>query len=254
MQQSDRRSQKLPQAALTHVGGIPPEHHADFVATMEEILEVYQRPYEPQHPLVNMDEKPMQLMQETRTPWPAQPGKPQRYDDEDARVGTANVFRVTESLTGGRTIDIAAQRTAVDWAHQIKPLLDDCYPDATKVRWVCDHLNTPKIASLYEAFTPQEARRLARRLEVHSTPKHGSWLHIAEIAWSVRTKQCLKRRIAASETLRQETKAWEHDRNAKQTGVDWHCTTENARIRLTRLYPQYQGCSTPGKISRFAAP
>ena len=219
---------------------IPPEHNADFVANMEDVLDLYQRPYDPRHPLVNMDEKPVQLIQETRTPLPAQPGKPLRYDYEYERVGTANVFLFTEPLTGWRTVDISVQRTAVDWAHQIKHLLDDCYPDADKVILVCDNLNTHKLASLYEAFAPKEARRLAQRLEIHYTPKHGSWLNIAEIELSVLTKQCLDRRIAAIDMLRQETKAWEHERNAKQTGVDWQCTTDDARIRLKRLYPQYQ--------------
>jgi hypothetical protein len=219
---------------------IPPEHSADFVANMEEVLELYQQPYDGKNPVVNMDEKPVQLIQETRQPLPAQPGKPQRYDYEYERVGTANVFLCTEPLTGWRTVDVCKHRTAIDWAHQIKHLLDDCYPEADKVHLVCDNLNTHKIASLYEAFAPTEARRLARRLEVHYTPKHGSWLNIAEIALSVLTKQCLDRRIAALETLRQETKAWEQRRNAKQTGVDWQFTTEDARIRLKRLYPQYQ--------------
>jgi hypothetical protein len=219
---------------------IPPEHNADFVAPMEDVLDLYQRPYDPRYPLVNMDEKPVQLIQETRTPLPAQPGKPLRYDYEYERGGTANVFLCTEPLTGWRTIDISAQRTAVDWAHQIKHLLDDCYPKADKVILVCDNLNTHKVASLYEAFAPPEARRLARRLEIHDTPKHGSWLNIAEIELSVLTKQCLNRRIATIEMLQQETKAWEHERNAKQTGVDWQFTTEDARIRLKRLYPQYQ--------------
>jgi hypothetical protein len=187
-----------------------------------------------------MDEKPVQLIKETRTPLPAQPGKPLRYDDAYERVGTANVFLCTEPLTGWRTINISEHRTAVDWAHQIKHLLDDCYPDADTVILVCDNLNTHKLASLYEAFAPQEARRLARRLEIHDTPKHGSWLNSAEIERSVLTKQCLHRRIAAIDTLRQETKAWEHERNAKQTGVDWQFTTEDARMRLKRLYPQYQ--------------
>jgi hypothetical protein len=220
---------------------IPPEKSADFVANMEEVLDLYQRPYDPRRPLVNRDEKPVQLIKETRTPLPAKPGKPQRDDYEYERGGTANVFLFTEPLTGWRTIDISVQRTAVDWAHQIKHLLDDCYPDADMVTFVCDNLKTHKIASLYEAFAPTEARRLARRLEIHDTPKHGSWLNIAEIERSVLTKQCLKRRIAAIETLRHETKAWEHERNAKQTGVDWQFTTEDARIRLKRLYPQYQG-------------
>jgi len=219
---------------------IPPEHHADFVANLEDILDRSQCPYAPRHPLVNRDAKPVQRIKETRAPLPAKPGKPSRYDYEDERVGTAHVFLFTEPLTGWRTIEISAQRTAVDWAHQIKHLLDDCYPDADKVIVVCDNLNTPTIASLSEAFAPTEARRLARRLEVHDTPKHGRWLNIAAIALSVLTKQCLDRRIAAIETLRQETKAWEHERHAKQTGVDWQFTTADARIRLKRLYPQYQ--------------
>jgi hypothetical protein len=220
---------------------IPPEKSADFVANMEAVLELYQQPYDPKYPVVNMDEKPMQLIKETRQPLPAQPGKPARYDYEYERVGTANVFLFTEPLTGWRTVDVREQRTAIDWAHQIKHLLDDCYPDAERLRLVCDNLNTHKVAALYEAFEPQEARRLARRLEFHYTPKHGSWLNIAEIELSVLSKQCLYRRIADLETLRHETKAWEQERNAKQTGVDWRFTTEDARIKLKRLYPQYQG-------------
>ena len=219
---------------------IPPEHHADFVAPMEDVLALSPRPYAPRPPLVNRDAKPVQLIQETRTPLPAPPGKPLRDDDEYERVGTANVLLFTEPLTGGRTIDISAHRTAGDWAHQIKHLLDACSPDAAKVILVCDHLNTPKLASLYEALEPQEARRLAQRLEIHYTPKHGSWLHIAEIALRVLTQPCLDRRIAAIDMLRQETKAWAHERNAKQTGVDWQFTTDDARMRLKRLYPQYQ--------------
>jgi hypothetical protein len=208
---------------------------------MEDVLELYQQPYAPKYPVVNMDEKPLQLIKETRQPLPAQPGKPLRYDYEYERVGTANVFLCTEPLTGWRTVDVREHRTGVDWAHQIKSLLDDHYPTAEKVRVVCDNLNTHKVASLYEAFEPSEARRLAQRLELHHTPKHGSWLNIAEIELSVLSKQCLNRRIADLETLRHETKAWEQTRNAKQTGVDWQFTTEDARIRLKRLYPQYQG-------------
>jgi hypothetical protein len=208
---------------------------------MEDVLELYQHPYDPKYPVVNMDEKPLQLIKETRQPLPAKPGKPLRYDYEYERVGTANVFLGTEPLTGWRTVDVREQRTSVDWAHQIKDLLDKHYPTAEKVCVVCDNLNTHKVASLYEAFEPSEARRLARRLELHHTPKHGSWLNIAEIELSVLSKQCLHRRIAALGTLRHEIKAWEHERNAKQTGVDWHFTTEDARIRLKRLYPQYQG-------------
>jgi len=208
---------------------------------MENVLDLYQQPYDPQYPVINMDEKPLQLIKETRQPLPAKPGKPLRYDYEYERVGTANVFLCTEPLTGWRTVDVREQRTRVDWAHQIKSLLDDHYPTAEKVRVICDNLNTHKVASLYEAFEPAEARRLARRLELHHTPKHGSWLNIAEIELSVLSKQCLNRRIAELETLRHETKAWERERNAQQTGVDWQFTTEDARIRLKRLYPQYQG-------------
>jgi DDE superfamily endonuclease len=220
---------------------IPPEKSADFVAHMDDVLELYQQPYDPKFPVVNMDEKPLQLIKETRQPLPAKPGKPLRYDYEYARVGTANVFLCTEPLTGWRTVAVREHRTSVDWAHQIQALLDDHYPTAEKVRVVCDNLNTHTSASLYEAFEPQEARRLAQRLELHHTPKHGSWLNIAEIELSVLSKQCLHRRIADLATLRHETKAWEHERNAKQTGVDWQFTTEDARIRLKRLYPQYQG-------------
>jgi DDE superfamily endonuclease len=219
---------------------IPPEHSADFVANMEDVLDLYQQPYDPASPVVNMDEKPLQLVKETRQPLPATPGKPLRYDYEYERVGTANLFLFTEPLTGWRTVDVCEHRTGVDWAHQVQHLLDDQYPEAEKVRLVCDNLNTHKVASLYEAFEPAEARRLARRLELHHTPKHGSWLNIAEIELSVLSKQCLDRRMADLATLRHETKAWEHERNAQQTGVDWQFTTADARIRLKRLYPQYQ--------------
>ena len=219
---------------------IPPEHHADVVAPMEEVLALSPRPYAPRPPLVNRDAKPVQLMQETRTPLPAPPGTPLRDDDAYERVGTANVLLCTEPLTGGRTIDSSAHRIAGDGAHQIKPLLDACSPDAAKVLVVCEHLNTPKLASLSEALEPQEARRLAQRLARHYTPTHGSWLPIAAIALRVLPQPCLDRRIAAIDMLRQETKAWAHERHAKQTGVDWQCTTDDARMRLKRLYPQYQ--------------
>jgi hypothetical protein len=208
---------------------------------MEDVLALSQRPYDPKYPVVNMDEKPLPLIKETRTPLPAKSGTPKRYDDEYERGGTANVLLFTEPLRGWRTVDVCEQRTRVDWAHQIKALLNEHYPTAAKGRVVCDNLNTHKLASLYEAFEPVEARQLARRLELHYTPKHGSWLNIAEIELSVLTTQCLDQRIADLETLRHETKAWEHERNAQQTGVDWQFTTEDARIRLKRLYPQYQG-------------
>lgn len=219
---------------------IPPEQNADFVAHMEEVLDLYQQPYDPNYPVVNMDEKPVQLIEETRTPIPATPGKPMRYDYEYERKGTASIFLFTEPLTGWRRVDAQPQRTAKQWAQQVKELLDDGYPEAQQVTLICDNLNTHKLASLYEAFEPSEARRLAKRLDIRYTPKHGSWLNIAEVELSVLSSQCLDRRIADLETMQNEIKAWQQERNLKQKGVDWRFTTEKARIRLKRLYPQYQ--------------
>ena len=219
---------------------IPPEQNADFVAHMEEVLDLYQQPYDPDYPVVNMDEKPVQLIEETRAPIPATPGKPIRYDYEYERKGTASIFLFTEPLTGWRRVDAQPQRTAKKWAEQVKELLDDDYPEAKQVTLVCDNLNTHKTASLYEAFEPAEARRLAKRLDIRYTPKHGSWLNIAEVELSVLTSQGLDRRLADLETMQNEIKAWEQERNIKQKGVDWRFTTEDARIRLKRLYPQYQ--------------
>jgi hypothetical protein len=205
---------------------------------MEDILEVYQRPYDPARPVVCLDEQPTQLIAETRTPIPGKPGQPQCYDYEYERAGTANHFMVTEPLAGWRKVNVRATKTALDLAHEIKELLDVDYPNAEKVVLVWDNLNTHTPASLYKAFAPAEARRLLERLEIHYTPKHGSWLDMAEIELSVFTKQCLTRRIADIETLRREAKAWAERRNAEQTGVDWHFTTADARIKLKRLYPQ----------------
>jgi hypothetical protein len=207
---------------------------------MEEVLDLYQQPYDPDYPVINMDEKPVQLVEETRTPLPAQPGKPMRYDHEYERKGTASIFLFTEPLTGWRRVDAQPQRTAKKWAYQVKELLNDDYPEAQKVMLVCDNLNTHNTASLYETFEPAEARRLAKRLDIRYTPKHGSWLNIAEVELSVLTSQCLDRRIADLETMQQEIKAWEQERNTQQKGVDWRFTTEDARVRLKRLYPQYQ--------------
>ncbi len=205
---------------------------------MEDVLEVYQRPYDPDRPVVCLDEQPTQLIAETRTPIPGEPGQPQRYDYEYERAGTANNFMVTEPLGGWRKVNVRATKTALDLAHEIKELLDVDYPNAEKVVLVRDNLNTHTPASLYKAFPPAEARRLLDRLEIHYTPKHGSWLDMAEIELSVFTKQCLTRRIADIETLRREAKAWARRRNAEQTGVDWHFTPADARIKLKRLYPQ----------------
>jgi DDE superfamily endonuclease len=205
---------------------------------MEDILEVYQRPYDPDRPVVCLDEQPTQLIAETRTPLAGEPGQPQRYDYEYERAGTANNFMVTEPLAGWRKVNVRATKTALDLAHEVKELLDIDYPDAEKVVLVWDNLNTHAPASLYKAFPPVEARRLLDRLEIHYTPKHGSWLDMAEIELSVFTKQCLTRRIPDIDTLRREAKAWAKRRNNEQTGVDWHFTTADARIKLNRLYPQ----------------
>jgi hypothetical protein len=164
-----------------------------------------------------------------------------RYDYAYARIGTATGFWCTAPLTGWWPVDVCEQRPSVDWAQQVKPLLDDHYPAADQVRLVCDNLNTHKVASLYAACEPAEARRLARRLEFPHTPKHGSWWNSAEIELRVLSQPCLDRRMADLETVRYETMAWEHKCNAHQIGVDWQCTTDDARIRLQRLYPQYQG-------------
>ena len=205
---------------------------------MEDVLDLYCLPYDPEIPAVNMDEQPVQLIKETRAPVPAAPGRPARTDYEYERNGTANIFMFVEPLGGWRKANVRKQKTSVDWAHEIKELLDVDYPDAKKVRLVMDNLNTHKIGALYEAFAPDEARRLARRLEIHHTPKHGSWLNIAEIELSVLTKQCLGRRIPDLEMLHRETKTWERERNRNQKGVDWRFTTDDARIKLKRLYPQ----------------
>ena len=217
---------------------IPPEHDAEFVARMEDVLEVYRRPYDPQRPVVCLDEQPTQLVGETRRPIPAQPGRPARYDYEYERLGSATNFMLTEPLKGWRKVNVRETKTAIDLAREIKELLDVDYPDAQTVVLIWDNLNTHTPASLYKAFEPAEARRLLQRLEIHYTPKHGSWLNVAEIELSVFTKQCLARRIDNIDTLRREARAWADDRNAAQTGVDWHFTNEQARIKLKHLYPQ----------------
>lgn len=219
---------------------IPPKHSAAFVAHMEDVLELYCLLYDSDFPVVCMDEQPVQLVAETRCPVPAKPGQAQRYDYEYERNGMANVFLFTEPLGSWRKANVRKRKTSIDWAHEIKELLEVDYPQAEKVIVVCDNLNTHKIASLYKAFAPAQARRLARRLQLHHTPVHGSWLNIAEIELSVLTKQCLDRRIPDIKTLSNEAKAWERERNESQKGVDWQFTTDAARIKLKRLYPQFQ--------------
>ena len=187
-----------------------------------------------------MDEQPTQLTKETRHKIAATPGNCERIDYEYERNGTAVNFMFTEPLSGWRKVNVRERRTAIDWAHEIKELLELDYPAATKVVLVCDNLNTHKPASLYKAFEPAVARSLLERLEIHYTPKHGSWLNVAEIELSVLTKQCLDRRIADIETLRSETAQWARERNAGQKSVDWQFTTDQARIKLKRLYPKIE--------------
>lgn len=219
---------------------IPPKQNAEFVANMENVLEIYKMPYNSAIPVICMDEQPTQLIKETRMKMTLEPGKPERVDYEYERNGTAANFMFTEPLGGWRKVNVRQQKTSIDWAYEIKELLDKDYRQAHKVVLVCDNLNTHKIASLYEAFDPQEALRLAKRLEIHYTPKHGSWLNVAEIELSVFTKQCLDRRIPDMTTLQQEAKAWYRKRNSNQKAVDWQFTTDDARVKLKRLYPQIQ--------------
>ena len=222
------------------MGVIPPEPSGELVAHMEDVLEVYHTPYDPQVPLVCMDEQPVQLIKETRQPLPAVEGKPERYDYEYERNGTANIFLFTAPLMGRRFVRVRERQTAIDWATEIQELLEVQYPEAARLRLVCDQLNTQGIGSLYEAFPPEQARRLATRLEIHHTPKHGRWLNIAESELSTLTLQCLDRRIPDMETLTEETKQWEQRRNTSQKGVDWQFSTHDASIKLKRLYPQIQ--------------
>lgn len=205
---------------------------------MEDVLDVYARPYDKRFPVVCMDESSVQLIGEVSTPIPAAPGHPKLVDDEYVRNGVASIFMEVEPLGGKRHVEIIERRTRVDWAHFIKGMLDERYCDAEKVVLVMDNLNTHSTTSLYEAFPPDEARRLAQRLEIHYTPKHGSWLNIAEIELSVLKRQCLTRRIPCMEQMRSEVRVWNSDRNNRQTKVDWQFTTGDARIKLKRLYPK----------------
>ena len=204
---------------------------------MEDVLEVYAEPYDPARPKVNFAETTKQLIEETRQPLPAQPGQPQRYDYEYARNGTRNLFLFVEPQAGRRHVHVTEQRTKVDFAHEMQWLVDEGYPEAIVIRVVLDNLNTHKIASLYEAFEPAEARRIARKLEFHYTPKHGSWLNMAEIELSVLQHQCLDRRIPDEATLKREIAAWEEQRNAEQATIDWRFSVTEARKKLKRLYP-----------------
>lgn len=207
---------------------------------MEDVLEVYTRPYDSRYPQVCMDERSKQLLRESRAPLPMQPGRPERRDYEYERGGVANLFLFCEPLMGRRWVDVTAQRTKVDWARQIKTLVDERYPEAERIVLVLDNLNTHTPASLYEVFPPAEAKRLADKLEIHPTPKHGSWLNMAEIELSVLSRQCLEQRVPDFATLEAEVAAWEERRNAQGGKIQWRFTTEDARIKLRRLYPSLQ--------------
>jgi len=204
---------------------------------MEDILDIYEMPYDPAVPVVCMDEKPYQQLGETREPFPMRPGDTQKIDSEYVRNGTCSIFVFVELLGGIRHVSVREHRTAVDWAKEIKYLVDTSYPDKQKIILVMDNLNTHAIASLYKTFPAQQARRIARRLEIHYTPKHGN---MAEIELNVMTRHCLSRRIADIDGLRQELAAWEMDRNHAGANISWHFTTDNAREKLVSLYPKFE--------------
>jgi transposase len=204
---------------------------------MEDVLDVYTRPYDPRYPQVCMDETSKQLLRDTRQPLPMEPGRAERHDYEYERGGVVNLFLFCEPLQGRRWVDVSERRTKVDWAHRIKELVDERYPEAERIVLVMDNLNTHTPASLYEAFEPKEAKRLCEKLEIHYTPKHGSWLNMAEIELSVLSRQCLDQRVPDYETLEAEVAAWQERRNTGGGGIDWRFTTHDARIKLKRLYP-----------------
>ena len=218
---------------------IPPKANAAFVAAMEDVLEVYTRPHNPARPLVCLDETSKQLVAETRTPLPMRPGQPARYDYEYERHGTASLFMLFAPLEGWRHVKVTERRTAVDYAHVLKELSDIHFAGAEKIVLVQDNLNTHTPASLYEAFPPEEARRLVERFEWHFTPKHGSWLDMAESELAILSGQCLDRRIPDMTTLQCEVEAWLDRRNAHHAKASWRFTTADARIKLKSLYPAF---------------
>jgi len=217
---------------------IPPAQDAAFVAQMELVLQVYARPYDPRRPVVCMDEQPKQLIREVRQTITASDGA-RRVDHEYIREGVCHVWMFHEPLGGWRDVRVSDRRTAVDWAHQVKALVDDPrYADVERITLVCDQLNTPAPGSLYQVFEPAEALRIAHRIELTHTPKHGSWLNIAECELSVLTRQCLDDRLADTTTILRRVQPWSTRRNANQIGVDWRFSIDNARFKLKRLYPK----------------
>ena len=218
---------------------IPPEADAEFVACMEEVLEIYAKPYDPKNPVVTMDEQPVQLIGETRVPIPATKDHPKRVDYEYERKGTASIFMFAEPLSSFRQATVRPRRTKVDWAIEVAHLLDTRYADCQTITLVNDNLNTHTKGAFYEAFPADKAREYIRRLNIVHTPKHGSWLNVAECELSCMTSQCIAgRRIGEIEILQSEIKAWSDKTNARQRGIDWHFTIENARTKLKKLYPK----------------
>lgn len=205
---------------------------------MEDIISVYQQPYQAEFPVICMDEKPVQLLADTRLPIPMKPGTIKKFDNEYIRQGTCSIFLFTEPLSGWRRAEVSTRRTRIDWAKQLRILLEVDYPDAEKIILVMDNLNTHHICAFYEAFPPEKAFEYAQRLEIHYTPKHGSWLNIAETELSVLGSQALRQRVPTQTELAEIVHAWAAKRNQQQRGVDWQFTASDARIRLKRLYPQ----------------
>lgn len=218
---------------------IPPETDAEFAANMENVLETYAQPYDWRHPVLCMDEQPIQLLKETRVPMPGTKHHPRRVDYEYERAGTASIFLFCEPLSGWRQVTVRERRTKIDWAREVEELLRTRYASAEKVILVCDNLNTHTPGAFYEAFKPETARELVRRLEFRHTPKHGSWLNIAENELSSMTRQCVRnRRFATIDELRTETAAWHQRSNDKQRGVDWQFKVGDARVKLKSVYPK----------------
>jgi len=207
---------------------------------MEDVLDLYHRPFNPRRPLVCIDELPKQLVSETRVPLPPRPGQPARYDYEYRREGVANLFLISEPLVAWRAVQVTERRTAVDFAEVLRFVVEDLHPDAERVALVVDNLNTHGPWCLYEAFEPERARAIAAKLEWHYTPKHGSWLNVAEVELAALSKQCLDRRIGSREELARAVAAWEEGRNEREVGVQWRFTTADARIKLSQLYPPTQ--------------
>ena len=207
---------------------------------MEDVLDVYKRPYDPKRPNVCLDETSKQLIGEARTPVPARPGQPARYDYEYKRNGVANLFMMFEPLAGKRHVKVTERRTKVDWAYCVREMVDQIYPDAEQIVLVMDNLNTHNKSSLYKAFEPAEAKRIADKLEIHYTPKHGSWLDMAEIELGILARQCLSRRIDNRAQLKDEVVAWQINRNTAEAKVNWRFTTDDARIKLKKLYPSFE--------------